>query len=80
MLRRKLIDRPNCRSSHVLPTPRGGGVSFVVVSFICCLFALIGDQFNPVSVLPLVATPLALIGLLDDRYSLPASGDIASSC
>ena len=73
VLRRKLIDRPNCRSSHVLPTPRGGGVSFVVVSFICCLFALISDHFNPVSVLPLVATPLALIGLVDDRYSLPAS-------
>ncbi|MGK8939937.1 MraY family glycosyltransferase [Stutzerimonas stutzeri] len=31
-LRRSLIDVPNARSSHSIPTPRGGGVSIVVVT------------------------------------------------
>lgn len=30
-LRRSLIDRPNERSSHAIPTPRGGGMSIVVI-------------------------------------------------
>ena len=29
-LRKNLIDTPNARSSHEVPTPRGGGLSFVV--------------------------------------------------
>ncbi|MCX5930865.1 MAG: glycosyl transferase, partial [Cyanobacteria bacterium] len=28
---RSLLDRPNARSSHTLPTPRGGGLAFVLV-------------------------------------------------
>lgn len=30
-LRRQLMDVPNARSSHVVPTPRGGGLAIVVV-------------------------------------------------
>ncbi|MBA1333129.1 glycosyl transferase family 4, partial [Candidatus Endoriftia persephone str. Guaymas] len=28
-LRRGLMDIPNARSSHLVPTPRGGGLAFV---------------------------------------------------
>jgi Fuc2NAc and GlcNAc transferase len=35
-LAKKLIDIPNQRSSHTAPTPRGGGVGFVV-SFLAAL-------------------------------------------
>ena len=31
-LSRRLVDRPNARSSHRQPTPRGGGVAFVLVA------------------------------------------------
>ena len=31
VLRKNLLDRPNARSSHRVPTPRGGGIAFVVV-------------------------------------------------
>ncbi|MGB1222497.1 MAG: undecaprenyl-phosphate alpha-N-acetylglucosaminyl 1-phosphate transferase, partial [Alcanivoracaceae bacterium] len=30
-IKRQIIDTPNARSSHALPTPRGGGVGFVLV-------------------------------------------------
>ena len=36
-----LIDIPNARSSHKLPTPRGGGLSIVIV-FLLGLLALFG--------------------------------------
>lgn len=39
-LARSLLDTPNSRSSHVVPTPRGGGVAIVVTFVSCCLFGL----------------------------------------
>ena len=38
-LARSLLDIPNARSSHSLPTPRGGGLAFVV-SFLLGALAL----------------------------------------
>ena len=55
-----LLDRPNARSSHQRPTPRGGGLAFIVPS--CLLLPA------PLLLIPL---PLALVGLLDDRLGLP---------
>ena len=65
LLRRRLLDQPNARSSHSLPTPRGGGVAFVLVgsAAVACLGAWI----------PVLCLPLALVGFLDDRHTLPAS-------
>jgi Fuc2NAc and GlcNAc transferase len=40
-LSRQLLDRPNDRSSHTVPTPRGGGVA-IVVAFLLGLMVL-GD-------------------------------------
>jgi UDP-N-acetylmuramyl pentapeptide phosphotransferase/UDP-N-acetylglucosamine-1-phosphate transferase len=62
-LRRLLLDQPNARSSHNIPTPRAGGVAFVLVG--SAFVAFLGSW------LPLVCLPLALVGFLDDRYSLP---------
>jgi len=76
-LSRRLLDQPNARSSHSEPTPRGGGLAFVVVSAGSCLIAFVwaANTFSalPLSVLSLVVLPLAIIGLLDDRLNLPAS-------
>lgn len=38
-LKQNLLDVPNERSSHALPTPRGGGLAIVVV-FLCGLALL----------------------------------------
>lgn len=38
-LRRRLLDLPNERSSHTVPTPRGGGLA-IVLSFLAGLVAL----------------------------------------
>ena len=76
-LARRLLDQPNARSSHFQPTPRGGGVAFVVVSAVTSLIALLGAGTPHLpqlqSAVPLSAFPLALVGFWDDRLSLPAS-------
>lgn len=54
------LDQPNARSSHVRPTPRGGGLAFVLPA-----------AFLAPSPLLLIPLPLALVGLLDDRRGLP---------
>ena len=72
-LRLKLLDQPNVRSSHSLPTPRGGGLSCVVVVSISSGLALLDSQVSTAAALPLLAAPLAFVGLLDDWHNLPAS-------
>jgi Fuc2NAc and GlcNAc transferase len=81
-LRRRLLDQPNARSSHRQPTPRGGGVAFVVVAALACLIGSLAAAASPppgavgghahLLVLPLLALPLAVVGFLDDRRNLPA--------
>jgi Fuc2NAc and GlcNAc transferase len=68
-LRRRLLDQPNARSSHHIPTPRGGGVVFVLVGSLLSLALGAGTS----SWIPLLCCPLALVGLLDDRFNLPAA-------
>jgi UDP-N-acetylmuramyl pentapeptide phosphotransferase/UDP-N-acetylglucosamine-1-phosphate transferase len=74
-LRRRLLDRPNARSSHQRPTARGGGLVFVLLASLASAMALLSGV--PASIafsgLPLLALPLAVVGLLDDRHNLPAS-------
>jgi Fuc2NAc and GlcNAc transferase len=66
-----LVDLPNERSSHVRPTPRGGGLALVIAITIGCLL-LPGSL--PLAIAPALwtALPIALIGLIDDRRGLSA--------
>ena len=59
------IDSPNKRSSHTLPKPTAGGISFVFV--ISILSTILGFY------LPLKCIPLALVGLIDDFQKVPRS-------
>ncbi len=78
ILCRCLLDQPNARSSHHHPTPRGGGVVFV---FVASVASVLGWSLSPSSLTgpfylfaaPLLALPLALVGLLDDRCNLPVT-------
>ena len=56
-------DKPNKRSSHLVIKPRAGGIIFVIFS----LF----DFFNK-NQFGLYCLPLAIVGLLDDKYKLPS--------
>ena len=68
IFRSRLLDHPNARSSHTLPTPRGGGVVFVMLTLLASASALLlsAPNISVVSWLPLLAMPLAFIGLMDD--------------
>lgn len=66
---RSLLDVPNSRSSHVVTTPRGGGVAFVL-SFLLGLLVLVWLGLLPaVTAVALggAGTAVAIIGFLDDR-------------
>lgn len=73
-LRTQLLDLPNARSSHVRPTPRGGGVA-VVVAFELSLLALwlLGGVPLPLFLALLVGgLMIAAVGLIDDRRGVAA--------
>ena len=68
-LARSLVDVPNARSSHSVPTPRGGGVA-IVVSFLLALpwLAVAGlASWHLVWALLGAGAGVALLGFLDDH-------------
>ena len=68
-LKKNIIDNPNERSSHSIPTPRGGGVA-VVCSYLLALAVLIYSQQLTLHIgLTLIAAGfvIALLGFLDDH-------------
>ena len=73
-LKHSLVDIPSQRSSHLKPTPRGGGVSFVIVAALCAIAVLYGmiDK-GAVSILLSGAVIVAVTGFLDDIYNLKGS-------
>ncbi|MGE8066791.1 MraY family glycosyltransferase [Pseudomonas sp. NPDC089569] len=73
-LRNQLLDVPNARSSHSVPTPRGGGVaivvSFLVALSVCAVFGVLPPgQFAGLLGAGLV---VALIGFADDHGHIAA--------
>lgn len=71
--RRRLLDLPNARSSHQVPTPRGGGLG-IVAAFSLAVAGLYLQGRIPLSfALALAgALPVAAIGFLDDHGHVPA--------
>jgi len=73
-LRRQLLDVPNARSSHVVPTPRGGGVAIVVVMLGLLPLLWWYEAANASLVWALLGAGLlvALIGFADDHGHIAA--------
>jgi Fuc2NAc and GlcNAc transferase len=74
-----LIDVPNERSSHMAPTPRGGGVSIVVTATAALVALAFLGAFRIELFFALTGggVAVAIIGFLDDRRHLPAGTRLA---
>lgn len=69
-----LLDIPNARSSHSLPTPRGGGVAIVIV-FLLGIIILFKAGLLPTATLWAflgAGAWVAVVGFLDDHQHIPA--------
>ena len=82
LLRRaSVLDRPNERSSHEIPTPRGGGIAVVGASLAAWL-ALVAAGAAPLSLLAVIAgaAMLAMICWLDDLRGLSPAVRFGAQC
>jgi Fuc2NAc and GlcNAc transferase len=66
-----LLDMPNARSSHHMPTPRGGGVAIVTASTVAfAALAILGKLDARVLLAMAGGLPVAIVGFIDDRRPL----------
>ena len=71
--RRALLDRPNERSLHDSPTPRGGGIAVIAtVVAAWALFAALGETAPNTVIVAAAAAGLAILSWIDDLGDLPA--------
>lgn len=73
-IRKKILDIPNERSSHLIPTPRGGGLAVILVFLLATLWLGINGNidFNLMIALEGGGLLVAGMGYLDDMYSIKA--------
>jgi Fuc2NAc and GlcNAc transferase len=66
------LDVPNERSSHLNPTPRGGGIAFVAASLVGFLLILLNKDLDHADLLALCCAGVivAIAGYLDDRHKI----------
>jgi Fuc2NAc and GlcNAc transferase len=69
---RQLMDRPNERSSHSVPTPRGGGVAIVVAFFAGLLLMGEGASSAATAALFGAGIGVAVVGFVDDHRHIAA--------
>jgi Fuc2NAc and GlcNAc transferase len=61
-----LIDMPNERSSHITPTPRGGGLGIWISGILASIFFWGNSLFTALGIC------VGLMGFIEDRFSLSA--------
>ncbi|HEJ1202402.1 TPA: glycosyltransferase family 4 protein [Pseudomonas aeruginosa] len=73
-LKRGVIDIPNSRSSHTVPTPRGGGLAIVMSYLLAVLLLGFSDlvEWNLVIAIFGSGAGVALLGFLDDHGHIAA--------
>lgn len=70
-IHKSILDVPNERSSHSIPTPRGGGIAIAISWFIGLVYFHFTNKIDQQLFLALLSgLPLAIIGILDDILSL----------
>lgn len=68
-----LVDIPNARSSHDVPTPRGGGMGLLLAIGVGVLIAAFWALSLPNWSLWVGGLIIAVVGYIDDRQTLPVS-------
>ncbi|MCH2244468.1 MULTISPECIES: MraY family glycosyltransferase [Crocosphaera] len=70
----QLLDIPNERSSHTQPTPRGGGLGFIIAFAITSsVYIITNSSLEEFIFLWLVLVSLSIIGIIDDNQDVPAA-------
>jgi UDP-N-acetylmuramyl pentapeptide phosphotransferase/UDP-N-acetylglucosamine-1-phosphate transferase len=70
-IKKNIMDIPNVRSSHVRPTPRGGGLAVAIAWFIGLLALFMLKEVSISLLLALMCgIPIAVMGLIDDIISI----------
>jgi Fuc2NAc and GlcNAc transferase len=70
-IHRSIMDIPNDRSSHTVPTPRGGGLAVAIAWFIGLVYFFLEGQIEKNLFYALLSgLPLTLIGFADDIFNL----------
>lgn len=73
-IRSAMFDVPNQRSSHTLPTPRGGGAAIVGTVLLCVALASVAGLIVTHVAIALIGggAVVAFVGWLDDRHHVSA--------
>lgn len=74
LLRRYAVARPNARSSHVTPTPQGGGIAVMAATAMAAVLAgLLGVSplGHEIAIVMVAAFCLAVVGMIDDLRPIP---------
>lgn len=70
-IHKAILDHPNERSSHTLPTPRGGGLAIVIAFYVGVGYLYTANVLDSrIFYAFLSAAPLVAVSLLDDLYTL----------
>jgi len=70
-LKTNVLDVPNERSSHSIPTPRGGGLAVVIVWYIAVIILFSTQRISPTLFKALLCgIPIAILGLFDDLWTI----------
>lgn len=72
--RKQLLDMPNERSSHTIPTPHGGGIAIVVTAIAGWLiYGFSVSQHKSLLLFTIGAILIAVVSWIDDLNHLPAT-------
>jgi UDP-N-acetylmuramyl pentapeptide phosphotransferase/UDP-N-acetylglucosamine-1-phosphate transferase len=74
LLQRYALARPNARSSHLTPTPQGGGIAVMAATALAtALTSYLGTPYpdNAIPVVLAAAFCLAAVGMIDDLRPIP---------
>lgn len=70
-LKKSLLDIPNERSSHTIPTPHGGGIAIAITWFTGIIYFFTLNSIDPSLFYALIAgSLLSLVSYIDDLYEL----------
>ncbi len=70
-IRKSILDIPNNRSSHVVSTPRGGGIAIAITWFSAIVFLFLKKEINSALFFALLCgLPISTISLVDDIITI----------